>query len=76
MVSASGQIFRSAFHPQDEIFCPGMPFRPLDEQALKHEIFVDHEPEDLSLTDRQLGRFISESNYRWFPHDEEPEDPD
>ena len=27
-------IFRSDFRPQDEIFCPGMPFRPLDEQAL------------------------------------------
>ena len=26
-------------------------------------------------SDHQLGRFISESNYRWFPHDEEPDDP-
>ena len=34
IVSASGQIFRSDFRPQDEIFRPGMPFRPLDEQAL------------------------------------------
>ena len=34
IVSASGQIFRSYFCPQDEIFCPGMPVRPLDEQAL------------------------------------------
>ena len=33
IVSASGQIFRSDFHPQDEIFRPGMQFRPLDEQA-------------------------------------------
>ena len=33
IVSASGQIFRSDFRPQDEIFRPGMPFRPLDEQA-------------------------------------------
>ena len=35
IVSASGQIFRSDFRPQDEIFRPGMPFRPLDEQALR-----------------------------------------
>ena len=34
IVSASGQILRSDFRPQDEIFRPGMPFRPLDEQAL------------------------------------------
>ena len=34
IVSASGQIFRSDFRPQDEIFRPGMRFRPLDEQAL------------------------------------------
>ena len=34
IVSASGQIFRSDFRPQDEIFRPGMPFRLLDEQAL------------------------------------------
>ena len=34
IVSSSGQIFRSDFRPQDEIFRPGMPFRPLDEQAL------------------------------------------
>ena len=31
IVLASGQIFRSDFRPQDEIFRPGMPFRPLDE---------------------------------------------
>ena len=34
IVSASGQIFRPYFRPQDEIFRPGMPVRPLDEQAL------------------------------------------
>ena len=34
IVSASRQIFRSDFRPQDEIFHPRMPFRPLDEQAL------------------------------------------
>ena len=34
IVSASGQIFRSDFRPQDEIFRPGMRFRPLDEQTL------------------------------------------
>ena len=27
----------SDFRPQDEIFRPGMPFRPLDEQALSPE---------------------------------------
>ena len=35
IVSASGQIFRLDFRPQDEIFRPGMEFRPLDEQALR-----------------------------------------
>ena len=40
IVLASGQIFRSDFRPQDEIFRPGMPFRPLDEQALD-EILED-----------------------------------
>ena len=35
IVSASGQIFRSDFRPQDKLFRPGMPFRPLDEQAPK-----------------------------------------
>ena len=44
--------------------------------TLRQEVFENHEPDDLSeITDHQLGRFISESNYRWFPHDEEPEDP-
>ena len=33
IVLASGQIFRSDFCPPDEIFRPGMPFRPLYEQA-------------------------------------------
>ena len=33
IVSASGQIFRSDFRPQDEIFRPGMPFFHSDEQA-------------------------------------------
>ena len=43
---------------------------------LRREIFEDYEPDDLSkITDSQLSRFISESNYRWFPQDEEPEDP-
>ena len=32
--SASGQIFRPDFRPQDEIIRPGMAFGPLDEQAL------------------------------------------
>ena len=35
IVLASGQIFRSDFRPQDEIFRPGMPFLPLDEQTLR-----------------------------------------
>ena len=44
--------------------------------TLRQEVFEDYEPEDLSrITDYQLGRFISESNYRRFPHDEEPEGP-
>ena len=34
IVSASGQIFRRDFRPQDEIFRPVMAFRPLDEWAL------------------------------------------
>ena len=34
IVLASGQIFRSDFRPQDEIFRPKMTIRPLDEQAL------------------------------------------
>ena len=34
IASASGQIIRPDFHPQDEIIRPGMAFRPLDEQAL------------------------------------------
>ena len=34
IVSASGQIFRYDFRPQDEIFRPKMTIRPLDEQAL------------------------------------------
>ena len=39
-------------------------------------IFEDHEPGDLTqVSGYQLGRFISESNYQWFPHVEEPEDP-
>ena len=33
IVSASGQIFRLDFRPQDEMFRSGMPFRPLNEQA-------------------------------------------
>ena len=40
IVSASGQIFRSDFRPQDKIFCPGMSFRPLDEQALSVIVHV------------------------------------
>ena len=44
--------------------------------TLRQQIFKDHKPEDLThITDHQLGSFISESNYCWFPHDEEPEDP-
>ena len=44
--------------------------------TLRQEVFENFEPDDLSkITDHQLGRFISESNYRWFPQEEEPEDP-
>ena len=46
IVSASGQIFRSDFRPQDEIFRPGIPFRPLDEQARRAdpnmEVYVSY----------------------------------
>ena len=42
IVSASGQIFRSDFRPQDEIFRPGIPFRPLDEQALNDSYVLTH----------------------------------
>ena len=43
---------------------------------LRRAFFEDYEPDDLSkITDCQLSRFISESNYRWFPQNEEPEDP-
>ena len=40
IVSSSGQIFRSYFRYQDEIFRPGMPFRPLDEQSLTVTSFI------------------------------------
>ena len=44
--------------------------------TLRRDIFENHEPEDLTqITDAQLGRFITESNYRWFPTDVEPENP-
>ena len=44
--------------------------------TLRQDVFENFEPDDLSkITDHQLGRFISESNYRWFPQEEEPEDP-
>ena len=43
IVSASGQIFRSDFSPQDEIFRPGMPFRPSDEQALCDKMCISEE---------------------------------
>ena len=44
--------------------------------TLGHQVIENHKPGDLSqISDHQLGRFLSESNYRWFPHDEEPEDP-
>ena len=43
---------------------------------LRRTIFENHEPDDLTqITDHQLGRFISESNFRWFPNEEEPGDP-
>ena len=40
IVSASGQIFRYDFRPQDEIFRPKMTIRPSDEQALSIETFM------------------------------------
>jgi len=43
---------------------------------LRRAIFENHEPDDLTqITDHQLGRFIAESNFRWFPNEEEPGDP-
>ena len=43
---------------------------------LRFRIFEDRYPQDLTkITDKQLGDFINESNYRWFPTDEEPGDP-
>ena len=39
IVSASGQIFRPDFCPQDKIFWPGMAFRPLDESLSARERF-------------------------------------
>ena len=43
---------------------------------LRRKIFETFDPIDLTkVTDHQLGRFISESNYNWFHSEEEPEDP-
>ena len=43
---------------------------------LRRSIFQTLDQIDLTkVTDHQLGRFISESNYRWFHSEEEPEDP-
>ena len=43
---------------------------------LRRKIFETLDPIDLTkVTDHQLGRFISESNYNWFFSEEEPEDP-
>ena len=39
------------------------------------EIFQDHEPEDLTqITVSQLGRFIAESNFPWWPQEGAPID--
>ena len=44
--------------------------------ALRRNIFQTLGHIDLTkVTDHQLGRFISESNYRWFNSKDEPEDP-
>ena len=45
--------------------------------TLRREIFQTMgDLDDLTkVTDHQLGRFISESNCRWFFEEEEPEDP-
>ena len=57
IVLASGQIFRSDFRPQDEIFRPGMPFRPLDEQARNDfQIFIFLE----------LRTHVFVSSFPWF----------
>ena len=43
--------------------------------TLRREIFKDHEPEDLTqITVSQLGRFINESNFPWWPQEGPPVD--
>ena len=43
---------------------------------LIRDIFQTLDHIDLTkVTDHQLGRFISESNYHWFHSEKEPEDP-
>ena len=61
IVSASGQIFRPDFRPQDEIIRPGMAFRPIDEQALTSSVpkqnilFINWELYIVQLTIRSLN---------------------
>ena len=66
IVSASGQIFRSDFRPQDEIFRPGMRFRPLDEQTLLNWSNIMgnciYTIEGRTLKDREKANFVLTSN--------------
>ena len=45
--------------------------------GLRREIFktIGDLTDLTKITDHQLGRFIAESNYKWFFEEEEPEDP-
>ena len=63
IVSASGQIFRSDFRPQDEIFRPGMLFRPLDEQALSPRSHASETPDILNHHKVHADCVFNGSNY-------------
>ena len=42
---------------------------------LRRDIFKDHQPQDLTeISDHQLGRFIEESTFQWWPQAETPLD--
>ena len=42
---------------------------------LRRDIFKDYAPQDLTqISDHQLGRFIEESTFQWWPQPETPLD--
>ena len=44
---------------------------------LRHVIFKDAFPDDMdNITDKMLSDFIIQSNFKWFPFDDEPEEHD